>query len=247
MDNPLWLRSILCVIFYSVKRFLFAVPAVFALLLLVCEGSPDPEIPLFEERALNEALPVVQANSVLDSILDYRGKALGQVLPRWVEAYLAGGNAGVEALPEYEYVYAFVGESSGPSLRPLEIWRRNFDVDRVFPRLAGARIRFRFISGLDTGADEVYGGYYQAAVKAAYAADYSGPLEEGDFWFVEEPGENPEGAGENGRYRYLVLVLVPKDVFERNVREILEHIQDQGTRDQHSAFERLRENFFEGF
>jgi hypothetical protein len=226
-----------------VKRFVSVVSAVSALILCACEGNPGPEIPLFEERALNETPPAVQANA----ILDYRGKASGQALPRWVEAYLAGGNAGVEALPEYEYVYAFVGESSGPSPRPLEIWRRNFDAGRAFPRLAGARIRFRFISGLDTGADEVYGGYYQAAVKAAYAADYSGPWEEGDFWLAEEPGENSGWAGEDGRYRYLVLVLVPKDVFEQNVREILEHIQDRGTRDQYSAFERLRGNFFEGF
>jgi hypothetical protein len=226
-----------------VKRFLSAVPTVFALLLFACEGSPDPEIPLLQEGPLNEALPALQTNS----ILDYQGKASGEALPRWVEAYLADGNAGVEALPEYEYVYAFVGENSGPSPRPLETWRRNFDAGRAFPRLAGARIRFRFIGALNTSADEVYGGYYQAAVKAAYRADYSGPRKEGDFWILEEPGENPEQAGENGRYRYFVLVLVSKDVFEQNVREILEHVQDQGTRDQYSAFEKLRENFFEGF
>jgi hypothetical protein len=225
--------------FYSVKCFL---PLMFAaLFLFACEGNPDPEIPVPQEGPFNEALPAFQANL----LLDYQGKDSGQALPRWVEAYLAGGNAGVEALPEYEYVYAFVGENSGPV--PLETWRRNFDAGRTFPRLAGARIRFRFILALDTGADEVYGGYYEAAVKAAYGADYNGPWKEGDFWVLEEPGENPERAGENGRYRYLVLVLVPRDVFEREVQAIFEQTKGDGTRDQHSAFEKLRENFFEGF
>jgi hypothetical protein len=64
---------------------------------------------------------------------------------------------------------------------------------------------------------------------------------------LEEPGENPERAGENGRYRYFILVLVPKDIFEKEVQAIFEQIKAQGTRDQHSAFEKLRENFFEGF
>jgi hypothetical protein len=224
-----------------VKRFLPA--AVFLLFLAACEGNPGPEIPVLKEGPLNEALPLVQANS----ILDYSGKASGAALPRWLEAYLAGGNAGVEALPEYESVYAFVGENSGPAPQPLETWRQNFSAGRTFPRLAGARVRFRFIRALDTGADEVYGGYYQAAVKAVHEASYSGPWKEGDFWLLEEPGENPERAGENGRYRYFVLVLISKDLFEQELREILDQIKDRGTRDQYSAFEKLRENFFEGF
>jgi hypothetical protein len=224
-----------------VKRFLSAVSA--ALLLFACRGDPDPEAPLPAEGPFNEALPVLQTNP----LLDYSGKASGQALPRWVEAYLAGGNAGVEALPEYEYVYVFVGENSGPSPDPLETWRRNFDARRTFPRLVGTRIRLRFIRGLDTGADEVYGGYYEAAVKAVYGADYSGPWKEGDFWVLEEPGEDSGRAGERGRYRYLVFVLVPKDVFEKEVQAIFEQTKAQGTRDQHSAFEKLRGNFFEGF
>jgi hypothetical protein len=213
------------------------------LFLFACRGDPDPEIPVLREGPFNESPPVVQANR----ILDYQGKSSGQALPRWLEAYLAGGNAGVEALPEYEYVYAFVGENSGPSPAPLETWRRNFDTGRTFPRLAGARIRFRFIGGLQTSADEVYGGYYQATVKAAYGADYIGPWKEGDFWILEDPGEDTERAGKSGRYRYFVFVLVPKDVFEKEVRDILEQIKDRGTRDQNSACEKLRENFFEGF
>jgi hypothetical protein len=224
-----------------VKRFLSAVPAL--LFLFACAGNPDPEIPVLREGPFNESPPVIQTNR----ILDYQGKISGQALPRWLEAYLAGGNAGVEALPEYEYMYAFVGENSGPSPGPLETWRRNFDVERTFSRLAGARIRFRFIDTLQTSADEVYGGYYQAAVKAAYGANYTGPWKEGDFWILEEPGENPERAGESGRYRYFVFVLVPKDVFEREVRDILEQINDHGTRDQNSACEKVREHFFEGF
>ncbi|MDR0586515.1 MAG: hypothetical protein LBG26_04690 [Treponema sp.] len=225
------------------KRFLSAMPAVFLLFLSVCRGDPDPEIPVLQEGPFNESPPVPQANR----ILDYQGKSSDQALPRWLEAYLAGGNAEVEALPEYEYMYAFVGENSGPSPSPLETWRRNFDTERAFSRLAGARIRFRFIGAVETSADEVYGGYYQAAVKAAYGADYTGPQKEGDFWILEEPGEDPERAGERGRYRYFVFVLVPKDVFEEEVRNILEQVKDRGTRDQNSACEKLREHFFEGF
>lgn len=227
--------------FYAVKRFLSAAAA--ALLLFACNGTPDTETSLSREGPPNESPPAFRTNR----ILEYQGMAAGQALPRWVEAYLAGGNAAVETLPEYEYVYAFVGDNSGPSPGPLEIWRRNFDAERTFPRLAGARVRFRFIRGLDTSADEVYGGYYEAAIKAAYRADYAAFWKEGDFWVLEEPGENPERAGANGRYRYLVLVLVPRDVFERELPEILKQKEDLGTRDQHSAFEKLLENFFEGF
>ncbi|MDR1507031.1 MAG: hypothetical protein LBI67_07995 [Treponema sp.] len=240
------------------SRFL-SISALVLLFFFACGGNPAADGRGFRETAsvpggnspegpFNESPPQIHESR----IADHTGKAEGRDIPRWVEAYLAGGDAGVDALPEYENVYAFIGENrmmietepQGALPAPLENWRRNFDVGRAFPRLAAARIRYRFIRGLSASAADVYGKCYDASVKAAYAARYSGPWKEGDFWVREEPGENSEG---DGSYRCLVFVLVPKDIFEREVQEMLNPLKDLGTKDQNSAFEKTLEVFFEGF
>jgi hypothetical protein len=177
-------------------------------------------------------------------ILEYQGGA--EDVPHWLEAWFAGGESAVEALEDYRDVYAFVAETRGRSLRAVEYWLRNLDAGRLFPRAASARFRFRFTRGLPDGVDQIYGDYYQAAVKAAYATRFSGVRKAGDFWIREQ---NTSGTGE---YRCFSLLVVPRELYRQEVTELLESLAGdprtvRATITQNAAFARLREIFFEGF
>jgi hypothetical protein len=176
------------------------------------------------------------------TIGDYKNRAAGAELRPWVRAYLDYGNQGVEVLEQYRGVYAFVTEQSGDSISLLDQWLRSFSLDQDFPRLAAARIRRRFVWNISRSAADEYGRNFEEAVRAAYNAPFRGARKEDDSWiFTGTPG----AAGE---YRYLILLIVPRDQLEEQITGTLSGIRAEGaSRDQNSAFNRVRENFFEGF
>jgi hypothetical protein len=216
------------------------------LLLCVCAGSRNRrrQLPLEEELPASSKEPSFAVPLRRDDVLDYRGNAGKARMPRWFEAYLDGGIAAVEALDEYSGQYAFLSENRGTASGPLEQWLRRFDVDRGFPRLTAARLRARFNRNLAGSADSVYGANYEKAVKAAYNAQYYGCRKEADFWIREESG----GMGDTPVYRYFILILVPKSLFERQTRAFLYGMETgNATRSQNSAFNDVRDQFFDGY
>ena len=188
----------------------------------------------------NEAAPSpVQSGE----ILEYQGRAGG--VPPWLEAWFSGGSGAVEALEDYAEVYAFVAEMRGKSARAVEYWLGNLDAGRLFPRAASARFRFRFARDLTDGVDQVYGDYYEAAVKAAHAVRFSGVEQAGAFW-IRERQSSAAGAGE---YHCFVLLLVPRERYRQEVTGLLESLggETHAANAQSAAFARLREHFFDGF
>ena len=215
-----------------------------------CASGPAPEAPSSSE------VPAFEASvfSGPAGILDYRGKATGAGLPPWLDAYFNGGEPGIEAMSEYENVYAFVNEKHDASPAPPEHWLRGFNVDRAFSRIAASRLIRRFTRNIKGTAgiediegrgnpDAVYGGYYETAVKAAFNARFSGPWKAGDFWIREAFPEESAGA----RYRYFILILVPRDTFEREVFALLDSIKAGASKEQSDAFNGVKNAFFEGF
>jgi hypothetical protein len=175
-------------------------------------------------------------------ILDYKGRDAGAALPPWVGAYLDSGIRGVEALGGYEDWYAFVAGQEGTNTGLLELWLRSFSIDQDFSRLAAARIRRRFIGHLTRSGDDEYGGNYEAAVKAAYSRPFLGGWKETDSWVLVE-----DSAG-NREYRYLILVFVSRPLLENQINEMLSGVRGEGaSRDQNTAFNRVKDAFFEGF
>jgi hypothetical protein len=187
-------------------------------------------------------------------ILDYRGKETGAGLPHWLDAYLNGGEAGIEVMSEYENVYAFVNEKYDVSSAPLEHWLRSFDVNRTFSRIAASRLIRRFTRDIKGTAgiediegrgnpDAVYGGYYETAVKAAFNTIFGSPWKASDFWIQESFSDKSTGA----RYRYFILILIPRDSFEREVFALLDSIKAGASKEQSDAFNGVKNAFFEGF
>jgi hypothetical protein len=221
---------------------------VFCLFLCACAGrrSRIRQNSVTDEPSgpVNEPLAAVTVQR--DAILDYRGKAGGAKMPRWFDAYLDGGAAAVEALDDYGDRYAFVSENRNAAAGPLEQWLQRFDIDRNFPRAAAVRMRLRFIRNLAGSAAAVYGKNYEIAVKAAYDAAYTGYRREADFWIREESAG--EGGAPVSRYRYFILILVPRGLFEQQTHAFLDRIAvKDAAPNQNSAFDYVRKHFFEGY
>jgi hypothetical protein len=182
-------------------------------------------------------------------LTDYKTRAEGGAFPAWVEYYLEGTIAAVEALEEYEDRYVFIAQSRGTNFRALEQWVRGFSVEMDFARLAAVRIENRFTQAASGFPDTVFGGYFEDLIRAASDAAWEGAVREDDFWlkgFYQGEDENADGSES---YDFMILVTVEKTLLASRIQSLLADVKPQVpvSRDQLAAFNRVRDRFFDGF
>lgn len=184
------------------------------------------------------------------SIGDYQGNESDEEIPRWVNRYLEGGIAGLEAMNEFTETYVFVAENSGTNFNALTQWALRFSPDQDIAQLIARRVQARF-PGSDTGSpDHEYGRYFENLVRSAADVPYEGAERKGDFWFQKGysagDGENPE---EEETYVFLVLLTIDQTALKTQLEPVLAKAAEgiQTTRDQSSAINRLQASFFDGF
>jgi hypothetical protein len=184
------------------------------------------------------------------SIGNYRGSESGEEIPGWVNRYLEGGIAALEAMNEFVETYVFVAENSGMNFNALAQWSLGFSPDQDIAQLVARRVQARF-PGSDTGSpDYEYGRYFENLVRAAADARYEEAERRSDFWFQKEypagDGENPE---EEETAVFLILVTVDKTALRNQLEPVLTQAVEgiEATRDQLSAINRLRASFFDRF
>jgi hypothetical protein len=233
--------------------FRFRVSAVFlALFLAACAGDPAEQS---EDRAQTEG---DAGDEPVYHLTDYKTRAEGGAVPIWVEYYLEGNIAALEALEEYQDRYAFIARSRGTNSRALEQWLRGFSVELDFARLAAMRIEKRFTQAALGFPDTVFGRYFEALIRAVSDASWEGAVREDDFWlkgFYQgvqgAQGTDGNTAGNEGgeSYDFMILVTVDKTLLASRIQSLLFEVKPQApmSRDQLAAVERLRERFFEGF
>lgn len=203
-----------------------------AFFLGACTGEP---------AAAPAQTPLPAGKSPEYQIMDYPGKEAGEEIPLWVSRYLSGGNAAVEALPQYEDSYVFIGENSGTNINALRQWTIGFMVDQDFPQMVSSRVQARIFAAGGENPDKVYGRYFEYAVKNTFDSGYMGPRREADYWVLKRY------AGEDV-YEFFILVQIDKDFLKKQLDGILFKLDNpQVTREQAAAIERLKANFYEGF
>jgi hypothetical protein len=204
--------------------------------------APLPEHTLPPSMPPEEAVPSLR-------IMDYKNRENGASLAPWLRSYLSGGIPGAEALEPYQGSYLFVTMIRSSEQAVISQWVRNFSADQDFSKLAAARIRARLDKELSfRGPNEYYGPSYDAAVRAAYRRVFWGARKENDSWILGTlAGEEDAGAAE---YWGFILVSIPKDSLEIQVHELLAGIRPpkaREPREQHEAFDNVKEYFFERF
>jgi hypothetical protein len=241
---------------------IFSLKAVLLLLVLVFSGCllrqrRETPLPGFPEAPAAERRG--SAANPMPQIQDYRNKAAGGDIPEWVSRYFTEGGAGLEKTAEYQGKYVFVGENRGSNPAALSQWQTAFSPAQDFARLAASRIEARLTAGAaGSYPDNVYGHFFEAAVKRAYDTKYQGVQKEDGFWVrlvspelpPAAPGEeDAEGEEEAERpvYVFLVLLSIDRPWFEAQVNGIFDSVKAELplARSAEAAVNRVRENFFD--
>jgi len=181
------------------------------------------------------------------TITDYKNKTIGEAIPEWVNLYLNSGLREVEALRAFQGNYVFVHRNQGNSFNALQLWKNNFSAELDFPRLAAARIEARFSAAVSYPDDE-YGAFYEALIRAASDAPWTGAIMKDDFWVRKRyPASETEAEQEN--LEFLILVTMDKSGFSSQLGKIFESINPvpPPTQNQLAAINLVKDRFFDTF
>jgi hypothetical protein len=225
------------------KRILFcAIAAVLAF--SACSSKPK----VTEDDAPAPAPQYVERTETY-VVVDHKTKAVGQDVPEWVTRYIGGGLSSVEAMPEYNNKYIFIGEDSGTNLNALRQWSSGFTVAQDLSRMISMRVQDRFAGAAAGSPDDTYGRYFENVVKSSSDASYTGARKETDFW-LQKRYFNADGRTVNREvYEYYILVSIDKALLEQQINKVLNDVPADvpPTREQATAIDRVKEAFYEGF
>ena len=237
-----------------------------AALLVSCAGSQgmllvDPVETLGPARNYSRLL-----------ILDHKNMADEGDIPEWLYLFIYGDIQEVEALDTYEDRHVFVSRNEGSNPAALGHWLEGFSAELDFPRLAAARIEERFISSV-VYPDQEYGSFYEAMIRAASDAAWTGAVREDDFWIkwstVIEPEwqDDPDQPdtpdtiveaetdimvdteAEEEFLVFYVLVTIDRTLFASQLDLVFNNINPTPppSRSQLAAANRVMDRFFDGF
>ncbi|MDR0540249.1 MAG: hypothetical protein LBG74_07090 [Spirochaetaceae bacterium] len=187
-------------------------------------------------------------------ILDYQGKNRGLPAPWWAEPYLRGGTAAVETLSEgnkdardFAGKYIFISLQKSSNLSAILQWK-NFQTKPDFSTMIFPRIYRRIIRGISASPEQYYGAFFPAVLKTMADADWNEAALADSLWLIIRlPTQDMAESGVTNIV--LSLAVIDKQIFERKVNQLLDHIKIDGklNREQRSAVKRLKSNFFDNF
>jgi hypothetical protein len=181
------------------------------------------------------------------TIIDYKNKTTGEAIPEWVNLYLKSGLREVEALRTYQGNYVFIHTNEGHNFNAIQLWKDYFSLELDFPRLAAARIEARFSASVPYPDDE-YGAFYEALIRAASDANWTGATTKDDFWVRKKYPAN-ETEGEQEVFEFLILITMEKPRYSSQLEEIYKSINPIPPPDQNqvAAINRVKAQFYEKF
>ncbi|GHV88592.1 hypothetical protein AGMMS50267_09520 [Spirochaetia bacterium] len=180
-------------------------------------------------------------------IIEHKPEVSEEDLPEWVSRYLDEGIPGIEALPQYEDHYIFVGRNSGTNRDALNQWVEAFTPVQDSPLLIAKRVQARFVGASTGKADREYGRYFETLVRAAMDTVYTGVRKEADYWILKRFSSDD---GEEDSYDFFILLSVEKKELQSQLNAILEKVSNDfqtAPKDQAAVINRFRATFYEGF
>jgi hypothetical protein len=192
-----------------------------------------------------EAAPILEARemtgTVRTEVLDHKGAALGiNLLPVWVQVYVEKGIPGVEALPDFDGFYCFVGEGTGDNLPSLTTWVTNYNISRDIAASVSNRVNALFIGSESGSPQNTYGSYYETVVTSSANAAYSGARKINDWWIRVRRYDPDSKRKYDDEYRAYVLYTIDKQILDKQVLSMMEQVASAATSDQQRAIDNVR-------
>ena len=222
------------------NRVLFS--TIFTVVLFVsCTGGPGKWV-----ATTTDASPAEASGPYI--ITDYKNKNAGERIPEWVSLYLAKGVHEIETLEAYRGHYVFISGNEGNNFNALNQWTEGFSPELDFPRLAAARTEARFSSAV-LYPDMEYGSFYEALIKSASDAFWTGAVREDDFWIHRSFYAIDDLDVYKDTLEFLILVTIERELFSSQLDAVFQSVKPEPppTKDQLAAINRVKARFYEGF
>jgi len=174
-------------------------------------------------------------------------KNANAAIPEWANRFYEGGFSEVISMEAGLDSFMFIARSQGNNFDALRLWHDGFNLELDFPRMAAARAEARFSAGIHF-PDHEYGDLYVNAIRAISDTHWTGMSKEDDFWARRRfPDEDEEAERED--WEFMILVTIGKANFAGQLTSIFQGLKSgpQPSERQVLAFNRVVENFFEGF
>lgn len=215
----------------------------FCCVVLLCSGcaSKKQTAPALVPGSYPSPEAQAAAGRVNVDVLDHKGAALGiSYLPVWVQTYLDRGIPGLEALPDFDGYYCFVGEHAGKDLKTVTEWIVTYNMTQDIAAAVSSRVNALFARSTPEYPPVIYGPYYETAVTAAANARYSETLKINDWWLFArryEPGKPQKYTDE---YRGYVLYTIDKKRLNRQILTIMNQVISATDAGQQRAIDTIR-------
>jgi hypothetical protein len=155
-------------------------------------------------------------------LLDEKGAALGIPTPAWLTSYLSGGNAAVEALPEYKENCCFVIDEESTDKAFLLSWVNNVNGP---VEIAGV-ISTTVAQDVAARAGNIEGGERERIIRvnaeAMTNASYTGARKVADWWILAR-----NKTTEAEYYQAFVLYIFDKKILSDQIARNLQNIVDK--------------------
>ncbi|GMO16134.1 MAG: hypothetical protein Pg6A_02370 [Termitinemataceae bacterium] len=160
-------------------------------------------------------------------ILDHKGAALeDSSIPKWLSAYLEGGELQIERMAEHSGYYCFVGTEEGPNKQMVTRWAQTVSGPALIATQVSIRLE-QMTSG-DVGADN---SSFQQSLKqvstTAITATFSGARKVNDWWVwrrAYDPKNHKQVISED--YSAYVLYIIEKKQLDKQVAAELQNTID---------------------
>ena len=229
---------------------------IISILFTACTGQKN-RIILRPEPGLEKPYEVTSQQETWQIIESQNGLPENGI-PDWVNLHMNNKTKNIESLDQYNNKYVFIGESQGTNFNALEQWARSFSATQDFPRLLTKRVEQRLISTAMLYPDDEYGEYFEILMKSVSNSEYPAAKEQ-IFWIKQlrlpDDAEDASVSQQDQagvpplRYKIFILLSIDKDSLQNQINQITAGIKTSKspTRDQATAINRIKNNFFTGF
>lgn len=154
-------------------------------------------------------------------LLDNKGAAMGINTPSWVLASVSGGNAAVEALPEYKGVYCFVIDDESTDKQFLMAWLGNLNGQAAIANVISTTVA-QDAAGRSVNVEgEDHERNIRINAEMMSNASYTGARQMADWWqLVRNKSTKAE------YYQGFVLFTFDRQVLSDQIARNLQNIVD---------------------
>jgi hypothetical protein len=192
-----------------------------------CAGTADDKV---TERELVSAATY--------KVLDHKGAAMGDnAVPKWVNAYLDGGEIAVEKLSDYKGYYCFVGTEEGVNKDMVIRWAQGVAGPALIAAQISTRLEQITEGQFGVATDEDFDQSLKQVSTSAVSATFSGARKVNDWWVRMRTYDPDDPAAIlSDDYRAYVLYIIEKKQLDKQVAAELQNTIDN--RKEMSADER---------